>query len=77
VSVSDLRQAVRNGQSVAGVASAHNVNPDDVKTAIVDDISAKIDQAVTNGRLSPDRAAKVKERLPNAVDRFMNFTRSG
>src|SRR4051794_16696555 len=62
VTVKDLREAVRNGQSVAEVVAAHNVDPGDVKTAIVDDISAKIDQAVTNGHLKADRAAKLEER---------------
>src|SRR4051794_40001818 len=41
VSVSDLRQSVRRGKSIATVATDHGVKPDDVKKAIVDDISAK------------------------------------
>jgi hypothetical protein len=77
VTVTDLRDAVRNGQSIAQVATAHNVNPADVKTAIVNDIDAKIDHAVQTGRLSADRAAKLKERVPTATDRLLNFTRGG
>ena len=76
VSVDDLKTAVQSGQSVADVANAHGVNPSDVVTAIVNAGNAKLDQAVTDGKLTQDQADKLKSHLPEAADRFVNHTKA-
>jgi uncharacterized protein (DUF433 family) len=70
----DLLQARRNGQSVADVATAHQVNPSDVVKAIVDAANQRIDQAVANGRLSQDKANTLKQMVPQLADKFVNAT---
>jgi uncharacterized protein (DUF433 family) len=68
----DLVQARRNGQSIADVATAHQVNPNDVVSAIVTAVDQRIDQAVTNNRLSADKASALKAKVPQLADKFVN-----
>ena len=75
VSVDDLKAALKSGQSVADVANAHSVNPSDVVTAIVNAGNAKVDQAVTGGKLTQERADKLKSKLPDLADKFVNHTK--
>src|SRR4051812_40617197 len=77
VSVDDLKTALKAGQSVADVATAHNVAPADVQQAIVDAGSTKIDQAVTDGKVPSDKAATMKARLPEMAGKFVNAKRGG
>lgn len=77
VTVDDLKAAIESGQSVADVATAHNVAPADVEQAIVDAATAKIDQAVSAGKLTEERANALKARLPQLADKFVNFTPKG
>src|SRR4051794_24729003 len=72
VSVDDLKTAIKGGQSVADVANAHNVAPADVQQAIVDAASSKVDEAVTNGKLTDQQSTAIKARLPQLADRFVN-----
>jgi uncharacterized protein (DUF433 family) len=72
-----LRQALASGQSVAQVATAHNVSPTTVVNALVSAGNARIDQAVANHHLSADRAAKLKARLPKLAQRFVDATHDG
>jgi ribosomal protein S20 len=73
----ELRQAVQGGQTVAQVAQSKGVDPQQVTDAIVSSATSKIDEAVTAGRLDEARATKLKEKLPQAVDRLVNATRKG
>jgi transposase-like protein len=75
VSVEDLRDAIKSGQSVAEVATAHNVDPTTVVNAIVAAGTARIDKAVANHHLSEEQAAKLKASLPERAQRFVDFTR--
>ena len=68
----DLVQARRNGQSIADVANAHQVNPNDVVNAIVAAVDQRIDQAVANGRLPQDKANDLKAKIPQLADKFVN-----
>jgi hypothetical protein len=65
----DLRtQMVENHQSLADVAGDRS---GEVASAIVASLTASIDQAVANGKLSTERAEKAKQRLPERVARLM------
>jgi polyhydroxyalkanoate synthesis regulator phasin len=70
----DLIEARRNGQSIADVANAHQVNPSDVVSAIVNAVNQRIDQAVASGRLPQDKANELKTKVPQLADRFVNAT---
>jgi uncharacterized protein YidB (DUF937 family) len=72
VDVKTLRQAVRGGQTIAEFAQSKGVDPSTVVTAIVRAIDAKIDRAVKDGKITEARAAKLKARVPQLADRFVN-----
>ena len=71
----DLVGQLKAGKSVAEVATAHGVDPHTVVTNLVKAGDARIDKAVEAGKLDATRAAKAKERLPKAAERFVNFKR--
>lgn len=72
VSEADLRAALRDGQSIADVATAHGVEPQTVVDALVAAGTQHIDQALANGRITQERAdaakAKLAERAAQVVD---------
>jgi hypothetical protein len=70
-----LRQDIASGLSVAQVATAHNVAPATVVSALVTAGTKRIDTAVTNHHLTAEQAAKLKARLPKLAQRFVDFTR--
>lgn len=75
VSPADLVTELKTGKSVADVANEHNVAPDTVVKAIVDAGTAKVDEAVTNGKITQAQGDKIKSRLSDAASKFVNTTR--
>src|SRR6478752_4709565 len=75
IPATDLRDAVKGGQSVAEVAEAHGVSADTVVNAVVGDIDAKVDRAVTNGKITQERADTIKERAPERVTKLVDAHR--
>lgn len=69
---SALVKALRDGKSVADIAQANDVDPKTVTDALVAAAAKKVDTAVTNGRIDADRAATIKERLPDRVAKLVN-----
>ena len=72
ISGKDLRADLRGGQSIADVANAKGVDVATVESAIVTDVTAKLDKAVTNGKLTQERATAIEQRLPARVDKLVN-----
>jgi polyhydroxyalkanoate synthesis regulator phasin len=72
ISEDALRTELRSGSTVAQVATAHTIDPQKVIDALVADATQHIDQAVTDGKLSADQAAKVKSTLVVRITRFVN-----
>jgi len=75
VQPSDLTSELKNGKSVADVATEHTVDPQTVVQAIVDAGNKKIDEAVANDKLTSTQADKLKSHLPDAATKFVNHTR--
>lgn len=63
IPIDELRQALLDGQSTSEVATDHGVSPDAVVDAIVAEGQGRLDEAVANGRLGEDQAARASERL--------------
>jgi hypothetical protein len=74
VTVVELRGQLRNGQSLAQVATANGKSVDGLKAAILADAKARLDQRVALGNLTTERAAKALERLESRLDRIVNRT---
>ncbi len=72
IEVEDLRAALQEGQTPAEVAEANGVSRDDLVAAIVEDITAHIDEAVDAGDLTEaeadERRAEVEDHANDIVD---------
>ncbi|WP_285600958.1 hypothetical protein [Kineosporia sp. NBRC 101731] len=67
LSTDDLRSALADGTSVKELAQKQGKDLDDVIDALVTAATAKIDQAVTDGKLSQDRADELKPKLKERI----------
>ncbi len=72
ISPQALRTELKSGKSVAQVAGEHGVGAQAVIGALVDAADARIDQAVTNHKLSSDQATMIKGALPTRVAKAVN-----
>jgi len=74
ITADQLRQELRqelHGKSLADLARARNVDPARVATALKNEASTRIDQAVTAGRLTAEQAIQAKQRAGQEIDRLM------
>jgi hypothetical protein len=71
VSSEDLRAAVHDGDSIAGVAEAHGVEPSAVIDAIVTAAGERLDAAVAAGHLTQEQADALRAKLPDLAQRFV------
>lgn len=69
-----LREAVRGGQTLAEIATANGVEPQAVIDVLVENAEARIDEAVTAGRIDETEAA---ERSAAAVGRITEMVNEG
>ena len=69
---SDLRSELKSGKSIADVAQEHNVSIDTVKTQITNDVKAKLDQAVKNGKITQQREDLALSKLQANLDKIVN-----
>jgi ribosomal protein S20 len=67
-----LREELRSGKTVAQIATDHNVSPQTVIDALVAAADKKIDAAVQAGKLDPERAARIEQRLPARITKLVN-----
>jgi uncharacterized protein YidB (DUF937 family) len=75
ISTDELKQDLKNGQSVAEIATAHGVDPQTVATALVTKVDGAVDKAVTDGKLSQTRADTIKAKAPTVIDKAINHHR--
>ena len=64
----DLMKQLRDGLTLGQIAQQKGVDPNKVKAAMLSVLTARIDEAVKNGKLSQDRATELKARLEKQVD---------
>jgi hypothetical protein len=74
VTTQTLRADLKAGNSVAGVATQHNVNPQTVVSAVVTAADNQINQAVTDHHLTSTQASKIEAKLPGLVTKVVNHT---
>jgi ribosomal protein S20 len=63
-----LMKQLRDGLTLGQIAQQKGIDPDKVKAAMLSVLTARIDEAVKNGKLTQDRAAELKARLEKQVD---------
>ena len=74
ITPAELRQAVQGGQTIAQVATAHNVDPTTVESDITNAANAAIQKALTNGKINSTQAAALKTAVDNRVTNFVEHT---
>lgn len=67
-----LRSELRSGKTIGEIASAHNVEPTAVVDALVSAVTAKLDAAVSAGKIKAERAEKIEARLPARFTKLVN-----
>ena len=70
----DLVAALRSGQSLAQIATAHNVDPQKVIDALVAAASGKLDAAVAAGILTQSEEDEILPIVTGAITRLVNTT---
>jgi hypothetical protein len=71
MSAADLREAVRDGKSLADLATAKGKSVDGLKQALRDAIREDADQAVKAGAMTREQADRLIEKLGDAVDKLV------
>jgi hypothetical protein len=66
-----LRRAVDGGRSISALAADAGVPSERVVDAVVRDANTKVDLAVADGRIAPDRASMLRNRLPNWAEQLV------
>lgn len=73
ITAKELATELKAGRSIAEVAQAEGVEVSKVTDALVARGAARIDQAVADGTITPERAAKAEARLPKVAERLVNL----
>ena len=66
-----LRRVVDDGRSISALAADAGVPSDRVVDAVVRDANTKVDRAVADGRIAPERASMLRNRLPNWAEQLV------
>ena len=72
VTPAELRTDLQNGQSIADVARAKGIDAQTVIDALVKDRTAKLDQAVKDGKITQAQEDRLKATLPQRVTDQVN-----
>jgi transposase-like protein len=73
----ELVKGVRDGKSVADIAKEHGVEAQTVEDALVAAGTKRVDTAVANGRIDADRAATIKDKLPQRAEKLVETPLEG
>lgn len=71
----ELIGELRDCQSLAQVAEAQGMDPDDLKTGILDDAEKHLGQAAARGRITEERADQVLQKLTENIDQIVDTVR--
>jgi len=70
----ELHEQLHSGKSLADIAKAENKSVDGLKAAIKTQMTAKLDQAVRNGRLTAAQKTRILADLDARIDNLVNRT---
>ena len=71
----DLQSQLQSGKTLADIASAQGVSVDDLVAALVKAAQERIDQAVTDGKLTQERADELSKHLTERITARVNGER--
>jgi polyhydroxyalkanoate synthesis regulator phasin len=70
VTRAELGEQLRAGKSIADIAKAQGKSLSDVRTALKAAAKAQLDQAVKDGKLTQERADKLRAHIDDGIDRL-------
>jgi ribosomal protein S20 len=70
----ELVGELREGKSLAEIAEEQDVSVEVLKSGILDGVAAKLEKAVSNGRLGEERAERILQRLTERIDDIIKRT---
>ena len=73
----DLMTELRSGKTLADVAKEKSISADDLKAAIINAVTAQIDQAVKDGKLTQAQAEQLKSKLDSQIDLTKSWPNGG
>ncbi len=68
----ELKAALKDGQSIADIAVANGVDVQSIIDEMVAQATARIDEAVANDRIDPDKATELKSRIEERITARVN-----
>lgn len=72
MSQADLMEQLRDGNSLAEVAEDQGMSVEDFKTALLDQIQAKLDELVADGTITQEQADDIFQRIEENIDSIVN-----
>lgn len=72
MSLKDLTAALRSGKSLGDIATANGKTPAGLIAALTAAVNTRIDQAVTDKKITPEQAATLKAKVSAEVTTFVN-----
>jgi uncharacterized protein YidB (DUF937 family) len=72
ISNDELRDALRDGRTLAEIADANGVDPQRVVDVLVDNATERLDAAVAAGRIDEATAEERKDSLPDRAAKLVN-----
>lgn len=77
IDVATVRDALRDGQTIAEVAVANGSSAEAVVAALVTEMNANLDQAVADGKLTTEQADEIRADAPDRIAAMVNGESEG
>ena len=72
LSTDELLDQLRDGASLAEVAEAEGVDVEELTSQLLDDLGARLDEAVADGDLDADKAEELRSTAEERIDELVN-----
>jgi urease gamma subunit len=72
ITTDELQSDLRDGQSIADIAKAKNVDLDTIADALVNEAQSKLDEAVKDEKLTREQADRIAEHLKQRITDLLN-----
>ena len=67
-----MKEGFANGQTLGETAEANGISSETIVNAIVDAMTERLNQAVTDGKLTPEEAAEKAAGIPDRATEIVN-----
>ncbi|HWQ73500.1 MAG TPA: hypothetical protein VN370_14425 [Desulfitobacteriaceae bacterium] len=71
IDAATLQNELQSGKSLADIAQAKGISKETLAAKIQAAITTNLDQAVTDQKITADKAAKIKENLPQKIEKII------